>query len=103
MNPETVLNADLLFPPIIEGAFGGEAVGSGQRQDNPEEMYESMKRQNVSSESYEWYAELRRMPNYRVTSGFGMGLERFLAWALCIDNVRDVILYPRLKNVRSLP
>lgn len=102
-NTETVLNADLLFPPLVDGAFGGEVVGSGQRQDTPDEMYESMRRQDVSSEPYEWYAELRRMPNYRITSGFGMGIERLLAWALCIDNVRDVILYPRLKNVRSLP
>lgn len=99
-----VINADLLFPPIIKGSFGGEIVGSGQRQDNPKEMYESLKRQNnISSEPYEWYIGLRKLKDYEVTSGFGMGIERFIAWALCKDNIRDVIFYPRLKNIKTYP
>jgi len=103
-NTDKTLNADLLFPPLKEGAFGGEVVGSGQRQDNPEEMYESLKRQNnISSKSYEWYIDLRRFSNYKVTSGFGLGVERFIAWALAKNNIRDVIPYPRLKNIRTLP
>lgn len=97
------INADLLFPPLLRGAFGGEVAGSGQRQDDAEEMYESLRRQGVSSASYEWYIDLRRQPGYATTSGFGLGIERFLAWALVKDNIRDVILYPRLKNVRSYP
>lgn len=103
-NKDKTINADLLFPPLKDGAFGGEIVGSGQRQDNPEEMYESLKRQNnIPSEPYEWYIDLRRLPNYKVTSGFGLGIERFIAWALAKDNIRDVIPYPRLKNIRTLP
>lgn len=102
-NPEKTINADLLFPPIIENSFGGEIVGSGQRQDNTKEMYESLKRQNVFSGSYEWYIDLRNSPSYEVTSGFGLGVERFIAWSLGKDNIRDVILYPRIKNVRTYP
>lgn len=103
-NPKKTINADLLFPPIIKGAFGGEVVGSGQRQDNTEEMYESLKRQeNIPSKPYEWYVDLRRQPNYKTTSGFGLGIERFIAWSLGKDSIRDVILYPRIKNTKTCP
>lgn len=98
-----VINADLLFPPLIEGSFGGEIVGSGQRQDNVDEIYESLRRQGLNPEPYEWYIDLRRLTDYKTTSGFGLGIERFIAWALCRDRVQDVILYPRLKNTISLP
>ena len=103
-NREKTINADLIFPALVEGAFGGEVVGSGQRQDNPSEMYESLKRQGgISAEPYEWYINLRRLPNYATTSGFGLGIERFLAWALAKPCIKDVIIYPRLKNVASKP
>jgi asparaginyl-tRNA synthetase len=102
-NPDKTLNADLLFPPIVKGSFGGEIVGAGQRQDNTKEMYESLKRQKISLEPYEWYIDLRRQREYKTTSGFGLGIERFIAWSLGKDNIRDVILYPRLKNVETCP
>jgi len=97
-----VFNADLIFPPINNG-FGGEVVGCGQRQNSANEMYESLKRQNVSSEPYEWYIDLRNFSNYEITSGFGMGIERFTAWALAINDIKNVIPYPRLKNIISFP
>ena len=103
-NSEKTINADLLFPPIIKNSFGGEIVGSGQRQDNVKEIYESLKRQeNISPKPYEWYIDLRRHTNYMTTSGFGLGVERFIAWSLGKDNIRDVILYPRIKNVKTCP
>src|SRR5260221_603122 len=68
-NENKTINADLLFPPIVDNSFGGEIVGSGQRQNNPEEMYESLRRQGLDSKSYEWYINLRRLPNYKTTSG----------------------------------
>lgn len=103
-NKDKAVNADLLFPPIIEGAFGGEVAGAGQRQDDAEEMYESLRRQgSVSAKCYEWYINLRKQPNYRCTSGFGLGIERFLTWSLGKDSIKDVILYPRLKNVKTCP
>jgi len=102
-NANRVINADLLFPPLIKGAFGGEILGAGQRQDTPKEMEESLKRQGISSVPYKWYIDLRRQNGYQSTSGFGLGIERFIAWSLGYDNIRDVILYPRLKNVKTLP
>ncbi len=103
-NKDRTINADLLFPPLAKKAFGGEILGSGQRQNNPQEMYESLKRQNnLSQKPYEWYIDLRRLSNYKTTSGFGLGIERFIAWALVKESIRDVIFYPRLKNIKTIP
>ncbi len=102
-NKNSVINADLLFAPIVDGGFGGEIVGSGQRQDNPDEIIESLKRQRIDSRPYEWYINLRKQPNYKITSGFGLGIERFIAWALGYSDIKDVIHYPRLKNIKTLP
>ncbi len=102
-NLDKVINADLCFPPLIEGAFGGEILGCGQRQDNADELIESIERQNLSKEAYEWYIDLRRLPEYQTTSGFGLGIERFITWSLCRDDIKDAIIYPRLKNVVTYP
>jgi asparaginyl-tRNA synthetase len=103
-NSNKTINADLLFPPITRGAFGGEIVGSGQRQDDYKEMYDSLKRQDdIPAENYEWYINLRRNKNYKKTSGFGLGIERFITWTLGNNNIRDAILYPRLKNIKTYP
>lgn len=102
-NPEKVLNADMIFPPLIKNAFGGEIVGCGQRQDDYREMLDSMTRQNVDPKPYEWYINLRKLPGYATTSGFGLGIERFITWILCRDDIKDVILFPRLKNVETYP
>lgn len=93
-----VLNADLIFP-AINGSFGGEIVGCGQRQDNCEEMVESMQRQEIeNTNSYKWYIDLRRHPRYTTSSGFGLGIERFIAWILGLDSIIDTIPYPVIKN-----
>lgn len=102
-NSVQAINADLLFPPLTKNGFGGEIIGSGQRQDVPEEMYESLGRQGISTKPYEWYIDLRRQPGYRTTSGFGLGVERFIAWSLGYQSIQDVALYPRLKNVKTIP
>lgn len=102
-NKNRTINADLLFPPIIKDAFGGEILGSGQRQDNPKEIYESLKRQSLLPRPYEWYIDLRKLPKYKTTSGFGLGIERFIAWALAKDDIKNVIFYPRLKNISTFP
>jgi asparaginyl-tRNA synthetase len=102
-NQNKVINADLIFPPIIKDSFGGEIVGCGQRQDDCQEMTDSLARQNIKSEPYEWYINLRKFPDYKLTSGFGLGIERFITWSLCRDDIKDAILYPRLKDVETYP
>jgi len=96
-----VLNADLLFPSV-NGGFGGEVIGAGQRQDEPVEIVESLKRQKLnqkgSLEAYKWYIDLRKHPHYRTTSGFGLGVERLLAWVLCENKIEKVAVFPRKLN-----
>jgi asparaginyl-tRNA synthetase len=103
LNPEKVINADLIFPSIIKNSFGGEIIGCGQRQNDYQEILESLLRQNIDREPYGWYMDLRRLANYGITSGFGLGIERFIAWSLCRDDIKDMILYPRLKNIKTYP
>ncbi len=101
---DKVENADLIFPALVAGSFGGEIAGAGQRQDTEHEIMESLARQdNISIEPYAWYLDLRRQPGYRTTSGFGLGIERFLAWALAKPSIHDVSLYPRVKGVQTYP
>ncbi len=102
-NSNKAINADLLFPPLTRNGFGGEILGAGQRQDDPKEMLASLKRQGISATPYQWYIDLRRQPGYRITSGFGLGTERFIAWALGYESIQDVALYPRLKNIKTIP
>jgi asparaginyl-tRNA synthetase len=78
-------------------------VGAGQRQDNVEEMYESLRRQGIDAGPYLWYINLRRQKKYSTTSGFGLGVERFISWSLNRDDIKDAIIYPRLKNVLTHP
>lgn len=98
-----VLNADLLFPPLVEDGFGGEILGLGQRQDTAGEIQGSLERQGLSPKPYEWYIDLRRHNRYMTTSGFGLGIERYIAWILGLSNIQDAILYPRLKNILTTP
>ena len=97
-DPKKVLNADLIFPPLFEGAVGGEIVGAGQRQDDSGEIRESLNRQGVNVQPYEWYINLRDNGRYGMTSGFGIGFERFIANVLGLSNIRDAIIYPRLRG-----
>ena len=97
-NLNKVLNGDLIFPSI-KNSLGGEIVGCGQRQDNIEELEESMRRQKIKNiESYKWYLDLRKNPSYQTTSGFGLGVERFIAWILGLDSIYDAAVYPVIKN-----
>ena len=102
-NKDRVLNADLLCPNFLKNSFGGEILGMGQRQNLPEEIYESMRLQNVDPKPYEWYIDIRRMPKYKTTSGFGLGIERFISWILGLDDISKAIVYPRIKGIPLNP
>lgn len=89
-NPELSLSVDLLAP---EGY--GEIVGGGQREDSYEKLLNRMKELNIPVEPYEWYLELRKYGTFP-HSGFGLGVERTLAWICGIHHVRETIPLPRL-------
>lgn len=98
-----VLNADLLAPPFSSGGFGGEILGLGQRQDKANSIIESIKRQNINnSGQYDWYIELRNNNNYKQTSGFGVGIERYISWILGLNSIADSSIYPVMNGVETV-
>lgn len=97
-----VLNADLIVPGLIKEGFGGEVLGLGQRQNNAGDIIESIKRQGIKNNGqYDWYIQLRKNPRYQITSGFGMGIERYISWILGANSLADACIYPVLKNSKT--
>ena len=90
--PEVVLCADLIAP---EGY--GEIIGGSQRIDDFELMEERYQSHNLTGDSYQWYLELRKYGSVP-HSGFGVGLERTVAWLSGVKHVRETIPFPRLLN-----
>lgn len=89
-NPDVVLGADLLAP---EGY--GEIIGGGQRIDELGILKERLAQHKLPEEAFEWYLDLRRYGSVP-HSGFGLGLERLLAWISGIEHVREAIPFPRM-------
>ncbi|OWR29145.1 asparagine--tRNA ligase [Saccharibacillus sp. O23] len=88
--PEVVLCADMIAP---EGY--GEIIGGSQRIDDPKLMEERFEQHNLTSDSYKWYMDLRKYGSVP-HSGFGLGLERTVAWICGLDHVRETIPFPRM-------
>ena len=93
LNPdgETVAGVDLEVP----GA--GEIMGGSQREENYEKLVARMKEMGIATEPVYWYLDLRRYGSV-IHSGFGLGFERLLMYITGIENIRDVIPYPRTPN-----
>lgn len=93
--PELVMSADLIVPRI------GELTTGGARVDDKDELIQNLKAFDLRPEDYEWYVDLRRYGTVPHT-GFGMGVERLLAWMLNLESVMDTIPFPRTTR-RSYP
>jgi asparaginyl-tRNA synthetase len=89
-DPRTVKCADLL---ATEGH--GEIIGGSQREDSFERLEARIKEEHLPLENYNWYLDLRRYGTV-VHSGFGLGLERLVAWICGIPHIREAIPFPRL-------
>jgi len=89
-NPDnrTVAAMDLLIPGI------GELVGGSQREERKDTLLKRIQELNLSEESYDWYLELRKFGSIP-HSGFGLGLERLLMFVTGLENIREVIPFPR--------
>ena len=83
------LSVDMLAP---EGY--GEIIGGGQRLDDVDELARRIGEHDLPREAFEWYLDLRRYGSVP-HGGFGMGLERVVAWICGLDHVREAIPYPR--------
>jgi asparaginyl-tRNA synthetase len=80
----------------------GEVIGAGERHADGDSVLAALAEHGVAAEPYLWYIEMKTI-RPRVTSGFGMGIERFLAWALRHDDVRDLQVLPRFNGEITLP
>jgi asparaginyl-tRNA synthetase len=88
-DPRTVLNNDCLAP---EGY--GEIIGGSQREDDYDKLLARIREQGLDPETYRWYLDLRRYGTF-VHSGFGLGIERTVAWIAGIPHIREAIAFPR--------
>ena len=87
---DLALGVDVLAP---EGY--GEIIGGGERLADLDLLLERIKEHNLPQEAFEWYLDLRRygtVPH----GGFGMGIERVVAWICKLEHVRETIPYPRM-------
>lgn len=90
VNPDnkTVAAVDLLVPG------SGELMGGSQREENLDVLIDKMEKMNIDRSQIEWYLDTRRYGG-NIHSGFGMGFERLIMYLTGVDNIRDVIPYPR--------
>jgi asparaginyl-tRNA synthetase len=88
-DPRTVLNNDCLAP---EGY--GEIIGGSQREDNYDKLLARIREQGLDPDAYRWYLDLRKFGTF-VHSGFGLGIERTVAWICGIPHIREAIAFPR--------
>ncbi|MEU3017496.1 asparagine synthetase A [Nocardiopsis sp. NPDC007018] len=89
------LCADLLLGP-------GEIIGCGERHTTGDEVRDALHDHRVPPEDYRWYTELKDAAPMR-TSGFGMGVERFIMWLLRSDDIRNLQLAERYNGVLTAP
>jgi asparaginyl-tRNA synthetase len=85
---KTVAAVDCLVPGV------GEIIGGSQREERYEELKNRMEELNMDLEKYEWFLDIRKYGSVP-HSGFGLGFERLLMYLSGMQNIRDVISFPR--------
>jgi asparaginyl-tRNA synthetase len=91
-DPSRALAVDVLAP---EGY--GEIIGGSERSDSIEHLERQIAQLDLPSEAYEWYLDIRRFGSFP-HSGFGLGIERCVAWLCGVPHLRETIPYPRMIN-----
>ena len=91
-DPRTVLCADLL---AHDGY--GEMIGGSQREDDHDKLVARIKHEGLPMDAYGWYLDLRKYGTF-VHSGFGLGLERTVAWICGSPHIRECIAFPRMMH-----
>jgi len=89
-DPRVVQNFDLLAPDGY-----GEIIGGSQREDHLDALLERMAAEQLPAEPYQWYLDLRRYGSVP-HGGFGLGVERTVAWLCGLKHIRETIAFPRL-------
>lgn len=88
---KTVAAMDVLVPGV------GEIIGGSQREERLDILESKMKKMNLKQEDYWWYLDLRKYGSVP-HSGFGLGFERLVNFITGVDNIRDIIPFPRYPN-----
>ena len=91
-DPRTVLCDDCLAP---EGY--GEIIGGSQREDDYDKLLKRIQEEGLPLDAYGWYLDLRKYGTF-VHSGFGLGLERTVAWITGTQHIRECIAFPRMMH-----
>jgi asparaginyl-tRNA synthetase len=91
-NPNLALFMDMLAP---EGY--GEVIGGGQREDDLDRLERAIAAHQLPKAAFEWYLDLRRYGSFP-HAGFGLGVERTVAWLCGLPHVRETIPFPRMLN-----
>ncbi len=89
-NPEEVLAMDVIAP---EGY--GEIIGGSERINDLDLLKKRIEEENLPREAFEWYLDIRKFGSFP-HSGFGLGIERTVAWITGVKHVRETIPYPRM-------
>lgn len=85
---KTVAACDLLVPHV------GELVGGSQREERIDKLVQRMEELGLDRDAYEWYLDTRRFGGCK-HAGFGLGFERMVMYLTGMENIRDVLPYPR--------
>ena len=88
-DPRTVLCDDCLAPGV------GEIIGGSQREDDHDKLLARIRRDGLPEDAYQWYLDLRKYGTF-VHSGFGLGVERTVAWICGVPHLRETIAFPRM-------
>ena len=80
----------------------GEVLGLGERHVHAQEVTTALNRHELLAEPYSWYLNIRKVKPV-LTTGWGMGVERFLAWVFQHDDIRDLTIIPRIKGHSFAP
>ena len=85
---KTVAAVDMLVPRI------GELIGGSQREENIDKLIEKIHEFGLNEEDYTWYLDLRKYGS-SIHSGYGLGFERLIMYITGVENIRDVLPFPR--------
>ena len=91
-NNNVVLNFDLLAPKGL-----GEIIGGSVREDNLDMLARRIEEQGLKKENYDWYLDLRKYGSVP-HGGFGLGVERTIAWLTGEPHIRQCIAFPRMMD-----
>jgi asparaginyl-tRNA synthetase len=91
-NEKVVLNFDLLAP-----AGFGEIIGGSMREDDHDRLVARIHQQDLEVENYQWYLDLRKYGSVP-HGGFGLGVERTVAWIAGQKHIRQCIPFPRMMD-----